>query len=217
MGLFGKKEPCPICGGEVKGLFNNKVEGKKMCKACSGLVSMHPDILRATTVDSLRTHLEYRRQNLEKFNSLQWDTKISVWGDLKVGVDLNARCLYLIHVDMDDFENPVVLSFDQLTYYELYRMTSRVDDSDTPGATALESTLSVMSGIAKMIDSEKNNSDDYIRLVLHTSEPYWPRIEVRFSFTNPDHLYGMGGFAPDLTRVCQLFKRAIRKETITVV
>ena len=35
MGLFSKKDPCPICGGVVKGLFPTKVEGQAICKECS--------------------------------------------------------------------------------------------------------------------------------------------------------------------------------------
>lgn len=41
MGLFGKKEACPVCGGEVKGLFNKKIGDKKvLCKECSNQVWM---------------------------------------------------------------------------------------------------------------------------------------------------------------------------------
>ena len=29
MGLFSKKEACPVCDSEVKGLFNKKIGGKK--------------------------------------------------------------------------------------------------------------------------------------------------------------------------------------------
>lgn len=31
MGLFTKKEACPVCGGEVKGLFFTKIGDKRLC------------------------------------------------------------------------------------------------------------------------------------------------------------------------------------------
>ena len=33
MGLFGKKEACPVCGSEVKGLLHKKIGGKQADKA----------------------------------------------------------------------------------------------------------------------------------------------------------------------------------------
>ena len=49
MGLFHKKEACPICGGEVKGLFHKKIGGKKaLCKDCSAQVSMAKELLKNT-------------------------------------------------------------------------------------------------------------------------------------------------------------------------
>ena len=47
MGLFHKKEACPVCGGEVKGLFHKKIGGKKaLCKDCSAQVSMAKELLK---------------------------------------------------------------------------------------------------------------------------------------------------------------------------
>ena len=40
MGLFHKKEACPVCGGEVKGLFHKKIgEGRNagIYKGASGI------------------------------------------------------------------------------------------------------------------------------------------------------------------------------------
>ena len=31
MGLFHKKEACPVCGGEVKGLFHKKSAARRLC------------------------------------------------------------------------------------------------------------------------------------------------------------------------------------------
>ena len=63
MGLFSKKEACPVCGGEVKGLFLVKIGDKKtLCKSCSRQVSMSKDLLEAATPEFVKEHLDYRRK-----------------------------------------------------------------------------------------------------------------------------------------------------------
>lgn len=50
MGLFEKKEktPCPVCGGEVTGLFKTKIGGgQEICKECTNKISIQKDILKA--------------------------------------------------------------------------------------------------------------------------------------------------------------------------
>ena len=215
MGLFHKKEACPVCGGEVKGLFHKKIGGKKaLCKDCSAQVSMAKELLKDATPEFIKEHLEYRRENALKYNALHWEAEYDARGT-KMGVDPGVGFLYLIDADMDDSDNPVVFSFDQITRYELYRLNQKVDDSDTPGATALESTLSALSGIAKILDKDKN-SNDYFRLVLTTTEPYWPDLKIEIYFNSPDDIYGFGGFGGDLERMCQVLKSAARREPVAI-
>ena len=215
MGLFSKKEACPVCGGEVKGLFHKKIGGKKaLCKDCSAQVSMAKELLKDATPEFIKEHLEYRRENALKYNALHWEAEYDARGT-KMGVDPGVGFLYLIDADMDDSDNPVVFSFDQITRYELYRLNQKVDDSDTPGATALESTLSALSGIAKILDKDKN-SNDYFRLMLTTTEPYWPELKIEIYFNSPDDIYGFGGFGGDLERMCQVLKSAARREPVAI-
>ena len=215
MGLFHKKEACPVCGGEVKGLFHKKIGGKKaLCKDCSAQVSMAKELLKDATPEFIKEHLEYRRENALKYNALHWEAEYDARGT-KMGVDPGVGFLYLIDADMDDSDNPVVFSFDQITRYELYRLNQKVDDSDTPGATALESTLSALSGIAKILDKDKN-SNDYFRLMLTTTEPYWPELKIEIYFNSPDDIYGFGGFGGDLERMCQVLKSAARRDPVAI-
>ena len=211
MGLFGKKETCPVCGGEVKGLLNKKIADKKtLCKDCSNQVSMTKELQKTATPEFMKEHLEYRQKNALKFNALRWDAVYDARGT-KVGVDAGAGFLYIRDADMDDFDNPVVFSFDQITRFELYRLNKCVDDSDTPGPTQLESTLSALSGMAKILDKD-TKSQDYFRLVIKTAEPYWPELTFKIYFDHPNDIYGFGGFGYDLEKICQVLKCAVRKE-----
>lgn len=215
MGLFGKKESCPVCSSEVKGLFNKKIEGKqKLCKDCSQQISMSKELLKTATPEYIREHLEYRQKNALKYNALRWDATCEARG-AKMGVDPSAGFLYLSDADMDDLDNPVVFSFDQIIRYELYRLNKKVDDSDVPGEVILESTLSALAGVAKILDKDKR-STDYFRLVLTTSDPYWPEIEIKISFDSPDDIYGFGGFGEDLKKMCQICKHIVRKEQMVL-
>lgn len=220
MGLFSKKEVCPVCGGEVKGLFLTKIGDKKtLCKSCSKQISMNKGLLKTATPEFIREHLDYRKQNAEKYNSLRWDVQYTDIPGVKFGVDPGAGFFYLVHDDLHDEDNPLVFSFDQLTGYELYRATKKVDDADTPGDTPLESTLSALSGIANLVGKDDDQvRTDYFKLKLTISDPYWPELEIKITFFS-DNLYGLNGYVAfdrQLTMICQMFKHIIRKEPVTI-
>lgn len=215
MGFFGKKEPCPVCGGDVKGLFLIKIGGKQtLCKDCSKQVSMHKELLQNATPEFIQEHLAYRQKNAEKYNALRWDVQYTDVPGLKVGVDPGAGFLYLVHDELHDEKNPVVFSFGQITGYELYRLNKKVDDADTPGKTYLESTLSALAGIAQIINKD-SNATDYFKLKLTTSDPYWPGMELKISFVD-SQLYGRGGFGEQMEMICQMLKRIVRKEPVSI-
>ena len=81
MGLFGKKDACPVCGGEVKGLFNKKISGKKvLCKDCSAQISMMDALLKEATPEYIKEHLEEilaqieeNEKNAPPYEESEWD------------------------------------------------------------------------------------------------------------------------------------------------
>lgn len=216
MGLFSKKDLCPVCGGEVKGLFLIKIGDKKtLCKSCSNQVSMNKGLLENATPEFIQEHLDYRKKNAEKYAALRWDVQYTNIPYLKFGVDPGAGFFYLAHDDLHDEENPVVFSFDQLTGYELYRAKKKVDDADTPGETCLETTSSKIAGAANLLS---DGNYDSFKLKLTTSDPYWPEVEIKINF-NLDALYGLNfqtPFADQLKMMCQMFKNIIRKEPVNI-
>ena len=62
MGLFGKKDPCPICGGKPKGLFPTKVEGQALCKEC-GITDLPEGALDHMTLADFRVYMAFRQEN----------------------------------------------------------------------------------------------------------------------------------------------------------
>ena len=216
MGLFSKSEACPVCGGEVKGLFLTKIADKKiLCKNCSRQISMNKELVKTATPDFIKEHLAYRKKNAERFAAAFWDMEYKPF-NLKVGVDRIQKLLYIGHDQLNTEDNPVVFSFDQITGYELYRLKKRVDSDQEPGGTALESGLTVLAGLSKMTGSGDSNNTDYFKICLTTTDPYWPTIELKLMFSG-NMLYGslgVRGEADDLKGACQAFKHIVRKELV---
>lgn len=213
MGLFSKKEACPVCGGEVKGLFLTKIKDKQiLCKKCSEPISMDKGLLQNATPEFIREHLEYRKKNAEKYNSLSWPTRFYGVPGLQVGIDEDGQAIYLIHADLHvDTENPVVLSFDQLTGYELQRRNTTVDDLQTTGSISLETGTSMLAEFARTMsnDEESGEKYDYFQLKLTADDPYWSEINLKIDFQLKD-LYGYDGFSDELVQLCQVLKHIIR-------
>lgn len=63
MGLFGKKDPCAICGGTVKGLFPWKIEGQLICKECYGHVHLPEGVVDSMTLEEFKKYRAFREEN----------------------------------------------------------------------------------------------------------------------------------------------------------
>ena len=57
MGLFGKKQECPICGEPTPRLLPTEIEGQPICKECSKKASMQRQILEKITLEEYKEHL----------------------------------------------------------------------------------------------------------------------------------------------------------------
>lgn len=63
MGLFGKKEPCAICGGKVSGLFPAKIDGYRVCSDCYGKVDLPDGMEKAMTLEEFKAYRQFREEN----------------------------------------------------------------------------------------------------------------------------------------------------------
>lgn len=217
MGLFSKKDACPVCGGEVKGLFLVKIGDKRtLCKNCSEQVSMDKELLKTATPEFIEEHLAYRRENAVKYANHNWTVKVTSITGLQFGLDEAGKAIYLIHDDLHDEDNPVVLSFDQITGYELLRGKKKLDGMEDTGQIVLETGLSALGGVARALNNDRNSNYDTFHIKLTTTDPYWKEIDLKITFTD-SQLYGtlgIGGFAGDFKQVCQIIKNIIRKEPV---
>ena len=61
MGLLGKREPCAICGGKVKGLLPWKIEGNYICDDCHGVIDAQNG--NDFTMEQFLKYRDFREQN----------------------------------------------------------------------------------------------------------------------------------------------------------
>ncbi|MCD8230365.1 MAG: hypothetical protein LUD14_00830 [Clostridiales bacterium] len=112
MGLFGKKEVCPVCGKKVKGDVLIRIKDNiSLCQACSARVNMDVALLPQQTAEDIRRHLEYRDQNQEKVDSFEntWSERVGVF---TVCMDGNKKMWYCTKNKKD--KNPPILSYDEV-------------------------------------------------------------------------------------------------------
>lgn len=219
MGLFSKKEACPVCGGEVKGMLLTKIGGKQaICKDCSKNISMDKGLLENATPEFIKEHLAYRKKNAEKFASLNWKIKFNSIVHLQAGVDEAGRAIYFASKSLSATEeNPVILSFDQIKDYALYRGKKKLDGMDDTGDIPLETGLSALGGIARVLNSSRNDTVDSFHIKLTTTEPYWKNIDIKIEFAS-GQIYGFTGlsaFGQEMKQLCGIIKCIIRKEHIS--
>lgn len=214
MGLFSKKDACPVCGGEVKGMFLVKFGGKQtLCKDCSKQVSMSKNLLETATPEFMKEHLDYRRKNAEKYATHNWTVIIKRIRGLMFGLDEAGKAIYLIHDELhDNEENPVVFSFDQITGYELYRNKKKLDDMENTDDVPLSTAGQAAASVIQIVGGNGSNWETF-HLKLTTTDPYWKEISLKINFT-PNELYGIGGIGKDVQQVCRYIKSIIRNEPL---
>lgn len=79
MGLFTKKEVCPICGTKLKGDLLLKIKDNvTLCKNCTAAVNMESSMVAQQSVDDIRRHLAYREENKKKYDVFQSNLDIKV-------------------------------------------------------------------------------------------------------------------------------------------
>lgn len=120
MGLFGKKEDCPICGQPVKGVYKLKIKDNvALCWQCASKVKMDVSKLSFQSLDDIKKHLKYREDNKVKFDDFTTSREISIGGVTSktvIGVDEEKKLWYY---DSKKAENPSLFRFDEIIDFEL--------------------------------------------------------------------------------------------------
>ena len=167
MGLFGKKEPCAICGDKVKGLFPWKIDGHLICNDCYGHADIASQILNNMTVQDFKEYMVFREENNRLKESFQVTQQIDFgWLDNKFYFDIPKRLMSLDKNMRDTlYEGHQIRSFvikeDNMPLFEgdssgLRRYISDVParvDQLMPQITQYVNQMQMFRSMERMIDS----------------------------------------------------------------
>ncbi len=112
MGIFSKKEVCPVCGRAMRGDVRIKIKDNvEVCSNCSAQIEMDATLLPTMTAEDIKAHLKYREENrrmMEEFTK----TQSAEAGSYRLRVDEERRLWYFTNNRKDS--NPPLYSFSAL-------------------------------------------------------------------------------------------------------
>ena len=114
MALFGKREPCAICGGKVKGLLPWKIDGQLVCNDCYGTVDLPDGAVNHMTLTDFRDYMAFREENAALRQQFQTTQQVDFgWFDDKFLFDMSNGLLCMDkHLNKTIFEAKHIKFFD---------------------------------------------------------------------------------------------------------
>lgn len=113
---FGAKKTCPICGGNIKGLFNTKIKDKvTICVECRSKADMDFNLFELQDVDDMKRHLEYREKNKINYENFKTTRELKVHG-YYFREDSNNK-LWYYSIEKNPV-NPPLFQYSEIADYE---------------------------------------------------------------------------------------------------
>ncbi|WP_313527438.1 DUF4428 domain-containing protein [Anaerotignum sp.] len=246
MGLFSKKEPCPICGGKIDIFFPRKIEGQLVCDNCYDKLDVQEEILNSFTMADFREYLSYYEQNQqlrEGFNT-SYALDFSVIGnDMVFDFDNKLFCVddklnKLIFAGKDVVS--IVIKEDSTPLFECnHREIKSYQSSVKERALQMAPQLAQMVSNQRLmrnmerITREEDKAPRYIPIVdlpepfkafhihIKFEHPYWNNMDFRVSgptFSNeyPDVNEYIKEYTEQITNL-EAFINAFRRITFSDV
>ena len=138
MGLFGKKDPCAICGGKVAGLLPHKIEGQCVCKECYGIVDLPPEYdMSNMTLNAFRGYMQFREENNELRKQFQKTQEVDFgFFDTKFVFDMNNHLLC-----MDKFLEKTIFEGNQIKSFVIKEDVTPLFEGSAAGLIQYTSTV----------------------------------------------------------------------------
>jgi len=186
MALFGKKDPCAICGGKVKGLLPFKLEGQYICSDCHGFVDLPDGATKHMSVADFRNYMSFREENAKLKEQFQTTQQID-FGlfDTKFMFDTGKRLLC-----MDKHLNKTIFEGHHIKSFVIMEDSRPIFEGDANGLRCHESfvpqQVTALSPLINSINLRNNmnnvlNRDDQNRPQTDIKEPFEKfNVEIRF-------------------------------------
>lgn len=202
MGLFGKKDPCAICGGKVKGLLPWKIDGQLVCNDCYGHVDLPQNAVNFMSLEDFRGYMAFREENRMLKDQFRVTDQVDFgWLDDKFLFDMNNGLLC-----MDKNLNDTIFEARQIKSFTIREDASLLFQGSASGLVCQASTVpdriaamepqimqyKMMEQRARnvervidMMDGDRDNNTNHYRRTIDIPEPFQKFIvEIRF-----DHPY----------------------------
>ncbi len=112
MAMVSRKQICPVCGRQIRGDVRIRIKDNiELCKTCSSEIEMDSSMIPNMTVEDIKTHLAYRKENRNKMEQFKmtWGAEA---GAYILRADMNSRLWYCTN-DRSD-RNPPLFAFADL-------------------------------------------------------------------------------------------------------
>ena len=121
MGLF-KKDVCPICGNQVKGIETLKIKDGTLCSNCSKKVDMDLSMIKFQSVSDIKEHFQYMEKNEALYKIFKPSMEYKING-MTFQIDEENKLFY--YALQSQKKSPFIHSYDEISNYEL------LEDGDT--------------------------------------------------------------------------------------
>lgn len=113
MGLFTKKDVCPVCGRKIKGDVLVKIrDNVALCQNCSAMINMDTALIPNQTAEDIKEHLDYREKNMDKFIRFEPTQEVKA-GATVLYVDELAKLWYCSRNRKE--KNPPIFAYSELS------------------------------------------------------------------------------------------------------
>lgn len=173
MGLFSKKEVCPVCGRKIKGDLVIKIKDNvPLCRDCSAMVNMDATMIPYQTPEDIRRHIAYREKNLEKYEAFESTLDLKAGSSL-LKVDETQKIWYCTRNKKD--KNPPVFTYGEIAGYQYLENGEPYAEEEKKGGFG-----SLFGGKKEpvMIRSMKIHID--------LNNPYTPNIDIELMALNDE-------------------------------
>lgn len=197
--LSRRRPPCPICGGEVKGLLPWRIAGQTICKTCAGHIDLPDGALSEMTMEAFLAYRAFREENgllRQRFRETQrvefaWYTMEKILFDMDHGL----FCL------SDQVDRSTIFEREHIKSFTVYEDDKPLFEGSAAGLVCYNSTVQAyIEEAAPRIQEWANASEDeYVPSVsepidqflieIQLEHPYWKHKKVEMKGPRFDHIY----------------------------
>lgn len=171
MGLFSRKEVCPVCGNKIKGnVVLTIANGMSLCQTCSGMIRMDAKMIPEQTPEQIREHLKMRELNQKKVDEFEANQEIKA-GIWRICVDESQKLWYCSKNKKD--ENPQLHGYDEIIGCEFWIDGEKYEEQEPE-----------KKGLSALFSKKDPEVVASMKVIISLDNPYISQYEVEMIAPN---------------------------------